>query len=179
MILYLSSLKYIKILNIKLYHGLYKMDRTCSFLLKGSNANILIDPYIYKNPRARYNKEDLEDIDIILITHGHADHLGDAVELSEKNDSTIISNYEISKYIEKFGVKTIGMNFGGRYKYSGIDIYYFPAVHSSSIIDDQDNILYLGNPGSFGIIIDDRVIYHAGDTMVFEDMKIINKILKI
>ncbi|MGC9133568.1 MAG: metal-dependent hydrolase [Nanopusillaceae archaeon] len=147
------------------------------FLIKGSYGNILIDPFIYENPVAKYNKEDLEDIDLILITHGHSDHIGNAIEIAEKNNATIIGIYELTRYLGKFGVKTIGMNFGGRYIHNNIEIYLFPAIHSSGFIDDQDNIIYLGEPGSFVIKIDDRIIYHAGDTMVFEDMKLIPKIV--
>ena len=147
------------------------------FLIKGSYGNIIIDPFIEENPVAKYNEEDLEDIDLILVTHGHSDHLGNAVEISEKNNAPIVGIFELTKYLGKFGVKTIGMNFGGKYVHNNIEIYFFPAKHSSGYIDDQDNIIYLGEPGSFVIKIDDRTIYHAGDTMVFEDMKLIPKIV--
>ncbi|BFI73505.1 metal-dependent hydrolase [Nanoarchaeota archaeon] len=147
------------------------------FLIKSSYGNVLIDPFIYENPIAKYNEEDLNDIDIILVTHGHNDHLGNAIEIAEKNDAPIVGIYELSKYLGKFGVKTIGMNFGGKYVHNNIEIYLLPAKHSSGFIDDKDNIIYLGEPGGFAIKVDDKIIYHAGDTMVFEDMKLIPKIV--
>jgi len=114
---------------------------------------------------------------IILVTHAHFDHLGDTIELAQDKDIKVISIFEIAKYLEKFGIKTTGLNFGGRTVHNNIEIYLFPAVHTSSIVDDKDNILWLGNPGSFAIKVDDRIIYHAGDTMVFEDMKLIPRIV--
>ncbi|MGC9079780.1 MAG: metal-dependent hydrolase [Nanopusillaceae archaeon] len=148
------------------------------FLIKGTYGNILIDPFIKGNPVAKYESTDLEDIDYILITHAHFDHMGDAITIAEKNNAKIITVVEIAKYLEKFGVKTIGMNFGGRYIENNIEFYLFPAVHTSSIIDEKDNIISLGSPGSFVIKMDERKIYHAGDTMVFEDMKLIRRIVK-
>ncbi|MGB9674864.1 MAG: metal-dependent hydrolase, partial [Nanopusillaceae archaeon] len=148
------------------------------FLIKGTYGNILIDPFIKGNPVAKYENTDLEDIDYILITHAHFDHLGDAITIAEKNNAKIITVVEIAKYLEKFGVKTVGMNFGGRYIENNIEFYLFPAVHTSSIIDEKDNIISLGSPGSFVIKMDERKIYHAGDTMVFEDMKLIRRIVK-
>ncbi len=147
------------------------------FLIKGNKEKILIDPFIKENPVAKYREEDLLNIDLILVTHGHLDHLGDTIDIATKNKSKVISIYEIAVYLSKFGIDTIGMNFGGKYKYKDVEIYLFPAIHSSSIIDDRDNIIYLGNPGSFVIKIDNRTIYHAGDTMVFSDMKLIRDIV--
>ncbi|AMD29631.1 hypothetical protein Nps_00720 [Candidatus Nanopusillus acidilobi] len=147
------------------------------FLIKSTYGNILIDPFIKQNPKAKYEQSDLEDIDIILVTHAHFDHLGDTIELAQNTDIKVISVFEIAKYLEKFGIKTTGLNFGGRTVHNNIEIYLFPAVHTSSITDENDNILWLGNPGSFVIKVDDRIIYHAGDTMVFEDMKLIPRIV--
>jgi hypothetical protein len=70
--------------------------------------------------------------------------LGDTIELAQDNDIKVISIFEIARYLEKFGIKTIGLNFGGKTVQNNIEIYLFPAVHSSSIIDDKDNILWLG-----------------------------------
>lgn len=148
-----------------------------AFLIYGDKGNILIDPYLNQNPLSPVKAKDLNNIDIILVTHGHFDHLGDTIEIASNNKSKVIAIAELSSYLSKFDIDTIGMNFGGKVEINGIKIWMFPAVHSSSIIDENGNIIYLGNPASFVIEYDGKKIYHAGDTMVFKDMELISKIV--
>ena len=139
------------------------------FSIKGS-SDILIDPFFSGNPFAREAAEDMKP-DIILLTHGHFDHAGDAVKISKKNGSPVLCSFELSELLKKEDVKTIDINPGGTVDFMGVKITAVPAIHSSSY-----NGLYAGE--AMGFIVDNRdiKIYHAGDTTYFKDMELIGKL---
>jgi L-ascorbate metabolism protein UlaG (beta-lactamase superfamily) len=145
-----------------------------AFLLEGKDR-ILVDPFLTGNPMASTTAEKL-DCDIICVTHGHGDHLGDAVAIARRTGATVASIIELSDWLEKLGVKSVGFNMGGTAKIRHTKITMVPAFHSSSI----------GAPGlefsaamAVGMVIDSgKVVYHAGDTCVFSDMKLIGELYK-
>ncbi len=143
-----------------------------AFLLKGSKK-ILIDPFLKNNPKAVYNEEELKDVDIILVTHAHSDHLGDAVEISKKSGAKIVCIFELAQYLSGYGVETVGMNFGPA-EIDGLKIVMVPALHSSSY--ENRNI---GSPAGFIIELDGVTVYHAGDTAVFYDMRLYGELYPI
>ena len=136
---------------------------------------ILVDPFLTGNPAAS-TTADKVDCDIICITHGHGDHLGDVVGIARRTGAVVASIVEMSDWLEKLGVKSVGFNMGGTAKVGNTSITMVPAFHSSSI----------GAPGlefsaamAVGMVIDSgRVVYHAGDTCVFSDMKLIGELYK-
>ena len=140
-----------------------------AFLIEGRDK-ILVDPFLTGNPKAA-TAHDKVDCDIICVTHGHSDHLGDAVEIARRTGAVIASILEMSNYIERVGVKSVGFNLGGTAKVRDTSITMVPAFHSSSI----------GAPGlefsaamAVGLVIESgKTVYHAGDTSVFGDMKLI------
>lgn len=138
-----------------------------AFEIKGSKR-ILIDPFLTGNPKAAAKPEDFDKVDLILITHAHGDHLGDAVEIAKRTGAKIVAMYDISTYLVESnkGITTIGMNYGPT-EIDGVKIIQVPAWHSSS--DGKTNI---GNPCGYIIEIDGVKIYHAGDTYVFKDMEL-------
>jgi L-ascorbate metabolism protein UlaG (beta-lactamase superfamily) len=145
-----------------------------AFLLEGKDR-ILVDPFLTGNPMASTTADKL-DCDIICVTHGHGDHLGDAVSIARRTGAVVASIVELSDWLEKLGVKSVGFNMGGTAKIKHTKITMVPAFHSSSI----------GAPGlefsaamAVGMVIDSgKVVYHAGDTCVFSDMKLIGELYK-
>jgi L-ascorbate metabolism protein UlaG (beta-lactamase superfamily) len=143
------------------------------FLLEGSKK-VLIDPFLSGNPTAPVKPGDL-DVDIILVTHGHGDHLGDAEVISKKCNAPIVAIYELAVYLSKKGCETIGMNIGGTLNFEGVKISMVKAEHSADIVGDE----IISGGKAIGYVVEDGVtIYHAGDTDVFMDMKLIGEIYK-
>lgn len=141
-------------------------------LMEKDNFKGIIDPFIRGNSLCTLTVNDLHNITHIFITHGHGDHLGDAVEIAKKNNSLIIANAEICNYLGKFNVKTHAMHIGGRTKFDFGVVKMTNAVHGSGI-SEGDIMIYGGNPGGFIIEIDDKKVYHAGDTGLIYDMKLL------
>lgn len=143
-----------------------------AFLINYDNLSILIDPFISGNPICPININDLTSIDYILVTHGHSDHLGDTIEISKKFNSKVICNYEIHLYLSKYNINTLPMHIGGKILTDFGIVKMTPALHGSSIEEDN-NIIYAGNPCGFLICNENITIYHAGDTGLTMDMKLL------
>jgi len=139
-----------------------------------NGTNLLIDPFIGGNPK--YPKEYVlpEKIDYVLLTHGHGDHISDAVPVATKHKSTVVAIYELAAYIGSKGVKAIvGMNIGGTAKLADVAATLVDAKHSSGA-QDEKGTHYVGVAAGFVLKIDGGpVLYHAGDTCAFSDMKVI------
>ena len=148
-----------------------------AFLVEGEAGSLLIDPFITGNPKATVKLEDLRP-DYILVSHGHGDHLGDTIGIAKLSGATVISNYEIALYCESKGVKAEQMHIGGSRKFPFGKVKLTIAHHGSGL-EDGDRVLYMGNPCGFVITIDDKKVYHAGDTGVFMDMRLIGELDRI
>jgi L-ascorbate metabolism protein UlaG (beta-lactamase superfamily) len=144
-----------------------------------SGKVILIDPWIATNPACPAEMKKLERVDTMLITHGHFDHIADAVELGKKFSPQVVGIYETCAWLESKGVKnTSGMNKGGTQKVGEIEVTMTHAVHSCGIEDDG-KIIYGGEACGYVIRLPGGMtIYHAGDTAVFSDMKLIGELYK-
>src|SRR5512139_513511 len=111
-----------------------------------AGQHLLFDPFIRSNPLAAQIKVDQIRADYILVTHGHFDHLADAVEIARRTGATVISNYEVTEWLGKQGApKTHGMNFGGSWKFGFGRVKLVVAAHSSTLPDGSSG----GNPGGF------------------------------
>jgi L-ascorbate metabolism protein UlaG (beta-lactamase superfamily) len=137
-------------------------------------TNILIDPFIAGNPSYPKAISLPSKIDYILLTHGHGDHISDAVPVAARHGSTVVAIYELAAYIGKKGVaNTIGMNLGGTVQLNDVAATMVEAKHSSAAQDEQGTH-DVGVAAGFVLTVEDGpVLYHSGDTAVFGDMALI------
>jgi L-ascorbate metabolism protein UlaG (beta-lactamase superfamily) len=135
---------------------------------------ILIDPWVMNNPMCPAAEKDIKKLDVMLCTHGHLDHIGDAVEIAKKLNPTVVGIPELCHWLEKKGVTQLSqMNKGGTQTVGDIKVTMVHADHSCGI-KDGDEIVYGGEACGYVIEFSNGVkIYHAGDTNVFGDMQII------
>lgn len=158
-----------------------------------SGKVLLIDPWI-TNPANKDGKkqlEELKNVDLILLTHAHGDHIGNTIEIANKTGAKLVATYDLGKAMvnyagfpeKQFGYETTG-NFGGEITLldGEVKVLFVPAIHSSALetTGSPKGLMYGGNPGGFLITIKNGpVIYHTGDTDLFEDMKLIGKLYKV
>lgn len=116
------------------------------------------------------------ECDVVCVTHGHGDHLGDAISIAKHNKVPILAIHEIARYAEMNGAEAIGMNIGGTVEHGEIKFTMVQAWHSSGI-DESGFGFSGGDPAGF-IIKAERTVYHAGDTCLFSDMKLIGELYK-
>ena len=150
-----------------------------TFLLETSSTRVLIDPWVMQNPACPEDRKDVGDLDAMLITHGHFDHIADAVEIAKNKTLQTVSIPETSHWLGSKGIENlVEMNKGGTVEVAGLKVHMTHAVHSCGITDG-DQIIYGGEAAGYVIELPDGFrIYHAGDTAVFSDMALIGKLLK-
>lgn len=138
--------------------------------------SILIDPWFSGNPSYPEGFE-LDRVDLLLITHGHFDHITDALAVAVRFKPSILCNYEVSAWLGSKGAENVvGMNLGGSFETHGLRVTMTQALHSSSI-DDSGQQIYGGVAAGFVVRqADGRTFYCAGDTDVFSDMRLIRRL---
>jgi len=147
--------------------------------IETENHSLIIDPFLTGNPVAKISPDQVK-VDYILLTHGHNDHFGDAIEIAQKNNATIIAPFELGTYVSWKGCKSHPMHIGGAYQFDFGKVKYTHAFHGSSYVEEEgQQITYLGMPGGILLTIDGKTIYHAGDTGLFSDMKMLGDLNQI
>jgi len=142
--------------------------------IKGNK--LLFDPFITPNELATDIDVDQIVADFILVTHGHEDHVADAVSIAKRTGAQVISNYEIIGWFAQQGVENgYPLNHGGGATFDFGRVKYVNAVHSSVLPDGT----YGGNPGGFIIMAEDKNFYFAGDTALTMDMQLIPRFAKL
>ncbi|PPA71631.1 metal-dependent hydrolase [Jeotgalibacillus proteolyticus] len=139
-----------------------------------NGTTILVDPFINGNEMTDLKAEN-EKPDVIILTHGHNDHVGDTIDIARKNDSLIIAPFELATYLEWQGLKTHPMHIGGAFTFDFGTVKLTQAFHGSSYTTEDNQIIYTGMPAGVLLMAEDKTIYHAGDTALFSDMKLIGE----
>lgn len=145
-----------------------------AFFIESPSIRALIDPFITGNPQATVTADSFENITHIFVTHGHGDHLGDTIPLALKHNALVIANFEICNYLEQHGLRTHSMHIGGRTRFDFGTVKMTPALHGSSISNEHGTIDG-GTPCGFVLEIEGKKIYHAGDTGLTMDMKLLTQ----
>ncbi len=139
--------------------------------LETGGCRLLVDPFFTDNPAAAVRAEDVT-AEYILVTHGHDDHLGDTLEIARRTGATVIAVTEIANWLEKQGVQTHGQQIGGGHTFPFGHLKMTLALHTSSLPDGS----YGGNPAGFLLTTQQgEIIYFAGDTGLFGDMRLIGE----
>ena len=141
------------------------------FLFESPKARLLVDPFLTGNPLAPV-KADTVAADYILVSHGHGDHVGDTVSIARRTGATVISNFEIQNWMVAQGVKNVHpQHIGGGFDYPWGRVKLTLALHGSALPDGS----YGGNPCGFLFYLEGKKIYHACDTGLFGDMRLIGE----
>jgi len=141
------------------------------FLIEAKGAGLLTDPFLSGNPLAPVRADKVR-ADYILVSHGHGDHVGDTVAIAKRTKATVISNFEIQNWLVEQGVENVhAQHIGGGYDYPWGRVKLTIAHHGSRLPDGA----YGGNPAGFLFYIEGKKIYHACDTGLFYDMKLIGE----
>ncbi|GGE17233.1 UPF0173 metal-dependent hydrolase [Marinithermofilum abyssi] len=150
-----------------LFHG-----HSC-FEIRHEGHTLLIDPFLTGNPAAKVKPEKLKP-DFILLTHGHNDHVGDTVAIAKANDAMVIAPFELATWLGWQGVNVHPLHIGGAHEFPFGKVKLTQAFHGSGYtVDDKQQIVYLGMPAGLLLTLGGKRIYHAGDTGLFSDMKLI------
>ncbi|WP_411349298.1 metal-dependent hydrolase [Paenibacillus sp. WLX2291] len=147
-------------------------------LVEEGGKTVIIDPFLSGNPQVNVDVKDIK-VDAVILTHGHGDHFGDTVEIAQNNNCPVIAVVELAQYAgAKGAAETVGMNLGGSKQFDGFKVKYTLAFHSSSNELDGQNV-YLGEPAGILLTMGGKTLYHAGDTALFGDMKLIGELNSI
>lgn len=142
--------------------------------IKTTDKVILIDPYITGNELTDLKAAD-EKPDVILLTHGHNDHVGDTIEIAKASGALVVAPNELAVWLGWQGLETHGMNIGGACEFDFGTVKFTKAFHSSSYTTDDQQLIYMGMPAGILFMAEGKTIYHAGDTSLFGDMELIGK----
>jgi L-ascorbate metabolism protein UlaG (beta-lactamase superfamily) len=145
-----------------------------AFKLVGDGVTVAIDPWL-SNPVHQTPVERVGKVDLILVTHGHGDHVGETVPLAKQTGATVVAIHELSQVLAGQGVaQAVGMNKGGTVALAGLKVTMTQAIHSSTMTVDG-KMVPCGEAGGFVVQFPNGfTVYHAGDTAVFSDMQLIH-----
>jgi L-ascorbate metabolism protein UlaG (beta-lactamase superfamily) len=149
-----------------------------TFLLRTpGRKRLLFDPWLANNPSCPDALKKPPQVDLILASHGHGDHIEDLVACARASGAPVVGVYELCDWVERKGIQsTVPMNKGGSLRIADLTVSMTAASHSSGFID-HGHMVYMGEPcGFIARLEDDRTIYFAGDTDVFGDMRLIGEI---
>lgn len=151
------------------WHG-----HSCFSLRTDDGARILFDPWLDENPKADISSNDIEELDYILVTHGHSDHFGDVVKLAKRTGATVVSTFEVASFAGEEGAENVhGMNIGGAHGFPFGRVKMTIAHHTGTVHGDRQG-KHTATPGGFLVTLSSGTrLYHAGDTALTLDMQLL------
>ena len=137
---------------------------------------VLFDPWLVDNPACPAAMKKPPKADVILVSHGHSDHMGDLVAAARESGAPVVAGFELCDWLGRKGLSNLlPMNKGGSQQIAGLRISMTDARHSSGFVDNGQ-MVYMGEPAGFVVRLEDgRAIYFAGDTCLFGDMRLIGE----
>ncbi|MEA2030431.1 MAG: metal-dependent hydrolase [candidate division Zixibacteria bacterium] len=147
------------------------LGHSCVTITDGDHK-LIIDPFINDNPLSPIKADDI-DVNYILLTHGHSDHIGDAVSIGKRCNATVIANFELATYCGQQDLEFHPMHIGGSHDFDFGRVKLTIAHHGGGAGSDAS--IYTGPPTGMLVFIGGKTIYHAGDTGLFYDMKLIGE----
>lgn len=153
------------------YHGHSVLE------IQTGEHSVWIDPFINGNGQCKIKAEDVK-ADVILLSHGHNDHVGDTVAIAKRNNSLVVAPFELAEYIGSQGVEHHPMHIGGSHTFSWGKVKFTQAFHGSSYSEEDGRVVYTGMPAGILFSANGKTLYHAGDTALFSDMKLIGEFEK-
>jgi L-ascorbate metabolism protein UlaG (beta-lactamase superfamily) len=138
-----------------------------AFELSDGDTRVLIDPFLSGNPKAAVGPEELEPTHI-LLTHGHADHIGDTVDIAKRTGAPVVAIVELANEVGEEGIEALDPNLGGTVKFDWGWVKLVPAWHTSTTPKGTVN-----TPAGLLISFAGTVVYHLGDTALFSDLKLV------
>lgn len=142
-----------------------------AFLFDDGTTRLVIDPFLTNNPNTPVKADDVQ-VNYVILTHAHGDHLGDALAIAKKNKATVIAVNELANYAASKGVNAHNMHIGGGFNFPFGRVKFTIAHHGSSTPEGE----YMGEPAGVVITMGEKSVYHAGDTGLFMDMKLIGEL---
>jgi len=140
-----------------------------AFQIELAGKTVLVDPWLDGNPTSPIKASEIGKADIVYVTHDHGDHLGDAIAICKRTGAAFVSTFELGNYASENGVKNVvGLNIGGCVEVKGLKLHMVQAFHTSS----------KGAPTGVVVEGEGKTVYHAGDTGLFMDMKLIGQLYK-
>jgi L-ascorbate metabolism protein UlaG (beta-lactamase superfamily) len=142
------------------------------FTLEADGRRVVIDPFLTGNPVADISADRLPKVDAVLLSHGHGDHLGDAVPIAQRDRAPIVATYELAQFCEERGATVHAMHIGGAHQFPFGRVKLVPAFHGGRVDGDETG-RFTTNPCGLVVTLGGRTVYHCGDTALTLEMQLL------